>query len=72
MTFSIDLNGKKGIVFGVANHRSIAWAISKVLADAGAELCFTYLNERLKQPVEKTVSEIISINFSKLSWLRGP
>tara|TARA_Y100000768_G_scaffold367181_1_gene330033 strand:- start:54 stop:833 length:780 start_codon:yes stop_codon:yes gene_type:complete len=58
MTFSIDLNGKKGIVFGVANHRSIAWAISKVLADAGAELCFTYLNERLKQPVEKTVSEI--------------
>ena len=58
MAFSIDLKGKKGVVFGVANHRSIAWGISKLLADAGAELCFTYLNERLKKPVEKTVSEI--------------
>ena len=48
MTFSIDLNGKKGIVFVVANNRSIAWSISKLLADAGAELCFTYLNESLR------------------------
>ena len=35
--YPIDLSGKKGIVFGVANDRSIAWAISKVLSDAGAE-----------------------------------
>ncbi len=54
----IDLNGKTGVVFGVANQRSIAWAISKALADAGAELAFTYLNERLRRPVEKTVSAL--------------
>ncbi|MBI4220535.1 MAG: enoyl-ACP reductase [Chloroflexi bacterium] len=53
---SIDLSGKKGVVFGVANQRSIAWAIAEALAGAGAELSFTYLNERLKESVEKTVS----------------
>lgn len=58
MPVSIDLTGKKGVVFGVANQRSIAWAISKQLATAGAELAFTYLNERLKGPVEKTISEL--------------
>lgn len=58
MPVSIDLTGKKGVIFGVANQRSIAWAISKQLAAAGAEMAFTYLNERLKGPVEKTVSEL--------------
>ncbi len=58
MPVSIDLTGKKGVVFGVANQRSIAWAISKQLAEAGAELAFTYLNDRLKGPVEKAVSEL--------------
>jgi enoyl-[acyl-carrier protein] reductase I len=54
----MDLQGKKGLVYGVANQRSIAWAISRALADAGAELAFTYQNERLKGPVEKTVSPL--------------
>lgn len=58
MSITIDLKGKKGIVFGVANQRSIAWAISKKLADAGAEIAFTYLNDRLKSPVEKTISSL--------------
>ena len=58
MPVSIDLTGKKGVVFGVANQRSIAWAIAQKLAAAGAELAFTYLNERLKEPVEKTVSAL--------------
>ena len=53
---AIDLTGKTGVVFGVANQRSIAWAIASALADAGADLVFTYLNERLRGPVEKTVS----------------
>ena len=53
---AIDLTGKTGVIFGVANQRSIAWAIAKALADAGADLAFTYLNERLRGPVEKTVS----------------
>lgn len=57
MAVSIDLTGKRGVIWGVANQRSIAWAISERLAEAGAELAFTYLNERLKEPVVKaTVS----------------
>ncbi|MEC9309715.1 MAG: enoyl-ACP reductase [Chloroflexota bacterium] len=51
--YPIDLSGKKGIVFGVANDRSIAWAISKLLAESGARLAFTYQNERLKGRVDK-------------------
>lgn len=40
------MKGKKGLVLGVANENSIAWAISKRLADEGAELAFTYQNEK--------------------------
>ena len=45
------LKGKKGIVFGVANKRSIAWAIAQALASHGSELAFTYQGERLKESV---------------------
>ena len=38
MAVSIDLKGKRGVIWGVANQRSIAWAISERLAEAGAEL----------------------------------
>ena len=55
MAVEIDLRGKRGVVFGVANHRSIAYAISEKLAAAGADLAFTYLNDRLKSPVAKAV-----------------
>jgi enoyl-[acyl-carrier protein] reductase I len=48
-----DRQGKNGIVFGVANHRSIAWAIAQTLHDAGATLAITYQNERLKERVVK-------------------
>ena len=58
MTVQIDLTGKRGVVFGVANQRSIAWAISQRLIEAGAELAFTYQNERLLGPVQKTVSDL--------------
>ncbi len=58
MPVSIDLTGKKGVVFGVANQRSIAWVISQRLAEAGAELAFAYQNERLRGPVEKLVSQL--------------
>ena len=36
------MKGKKGLVMGVANERSIAWGISQKLSEAGAELAFTY------------------------------
>ena len=47
------LEGKTGIVFGVANKRSIAWAIAQAWARGGAKLAFTYQGERLKDNVEE-------------------
>ena len=47
------LDGKVGIVFGVANKRSIAWAIAQAWAKEGAKLAFTYQGERLKDNVEE-------------------
>jgi len=46
------LDGKTGVVFGVANKRSIAWAIAQAWAREGAKLAFTYQGERLKENVE--------------------
>lgn len=51
-----QLDGKTGIVFGVANKRSIAWAIAQVLAREGMRLAFTYQGERLKESVEALTS----------------
>lgn len=45
------LEGKKGVIFGVANERSIAWAISRILHEEGAELAFTYAGEILEKRV---------------------
>src|SRR6476619_673777 len=50
---TMSLSGKLGIVFGVANKRSIAWAIAQAWAKAGAKLAFTYQGERLKENVEE-------------------
>src|SRR2546426_2242881 len=47
------LAGKVGVVFGVANKRSIAWAIAQAWHRAGATLAFTYQGERLKENVEE-------------------
>jgi enoyl-[acyl-carrier protein] reductase I len=47
------LEGKTGVIFGVANKRSIAWAIAQALHEAGARLAFTYQGERLKENVEE-------------------
>ena len=49
------LAGKIGVVFGVANKRSIAWAIAQAWQKAGATLAFTYQGERLKENVEELV-----------------
>ena len=51
------LAGKVGVVFGVANKRSIAWAIAKAWSAAGARLFFNYQGERLKENVEELVGE---------------
>ena len=52
------LAGKKGIVFGVANKRSIAWAIAQALAAAGMRLAFTYQGDRLREGVEELVATL--------------
>jgi enoyl-[acyl-carrier protein] reductase I len=46
MSTSLSLEGKRGIVLGIANRHSIAYGIAKVLIEQGAELCITYLNEK--------------------------
>jgi enoyl-[acyl-carrier protein] reductase I len=51
------LAGKIGLIFGVANKRSIAWAIAKAWATAGARLIFNYQGERLKENVEELTAE---------------
>jgi enoyl-[acyl-carrier protein] reductase I len=56
MTGTYD--GKRGLVLGVANRRSIAWGIAKRLADAGAELAFTYQGSRIEQSVRDLADTI--------------
>jgi len=55
---TIDLAGKTGLVFGVANQKSLAWAIARRLHEAGADLAFAYQGERLKERVEGLAKEL--------------
>ncbi len=57
------MKGKKGLIMGVANERSIAWGISKKLAKNGAELAFTYLGDALKKRVVP-LAESLNSNFT--------
>lgn len=52
------LDGKKGIVFGVANKRSIAWGIAQAWAEAGAKLVFTYQGERIRESVQELADSL--------------
>ena len=54
------MNGKKGLIMGVANERSIAWGIAKTLANNGAELAFSYQNEGFKKRLLPLMSSINS------------
>ena len=55
--FTLDLSSKKGLVIGVANQRSIAWAIADALNQAGARLAFSYQGERLQPVLEKLTQD---------------
>jgi enoyl-[acyl-carrier protein] reductase I len=57
------LAGKTGVIFGVANRRSIAWAIAQAWHEAGAKLLFNYQGERLKDNVEELVGTFGSDTF---------
>jgi enoyl-[acyl-carrier protein] reductase I len=52
------LQGRTAVVFGVANKRSIAWAIAQQMQQAGAQLAITYQNERLKQEADDLIAEL--------------
>jgi enoyl-[acyl-carrier protein] reductase I len=52
------LNGKTGMIFGIANKRSIAWAITRTVAAAGARLALTYQNERLAENVRELAAQL--------------
>jgi enoyl-[acyl-carrier protein] reductase I len=52
--------GKRGLVLGVANKRSIAWAIARRLAAAGAELAFTFQGERIEKSVRELAESVSS------------
>ena len=60
-----QLSGKKGLVMGVANNRSIAWGIAKALYEAGAELAFTYQGEgfgKRLEPLAESVSSTCTLD----------
>ncbi len=52
------LEGKRGLIVGVANQNSIAWACASLLAEAGMELAFTYQGELMRDRVEKTTASL--------------
>jgi enoyl-[acyl-carrier protein] reductase I len=56
----MDLTGKHGLIVGVANKRSIAWAIAQAAAAAGARLALTYQGERLEENVRELAASLTS------------
>ena len=55
-----DLQGKTGLIVGVANKRSIAWAIAQAAAEAGARLAITYQGERLEENVRELAATLVN------------
>jgi len=55
-----DLTGKRGLIMGVANDRSIAWGIASAMAEAGADLAFTYQGEAFGKRVEPLAASVDS------------
>ena len=60
------MQGKKGLIVGVANQKSIAYGIAKACRDMGAELAFTYLNDALLKRVEPIAKELGSDKIYEL------
>jgi enoyl-[acyl-carrier protein] reductase I len=70
------MNGKRGLIMGLANDKSIAWGIAKACADAGAELAFSYQGEQFKKRVEPLAArigatEVIECDASDAASLDG-
>jgi len=52
MESTINLKGKRGIILGIANEKSIAWGIAKKINEFGADLAFSYVNESIKKRLD--------------------
>ncbi|WP_299558172.1 enoyl-ACP reductase FabI [uncultured Sulfitobacter sp.] len=52
------MSGKRGLIMGLANDKSIAWGVAKQLADAGADLAFSYQGEALKKRVDPLAAQL--------------
>ncbi len=63
MSIPFSLEGKRGIVLGIANRHSIAYGCAEVLSEQGAELCITYLNEKSKPFVSPLAEQLNSRLF---------
>ncbi len=55
---TISMQGKRGLIMGVANERSIAWGIAKAMSEAGAELAFTYQGEAFGKRLEPLAASV--------------
>lgn len=69
-SFAGVLKGKRGLIVGVANQNSIAWACARALHAAGMELAFTYQGEAMRDRVMKTTAEIGSVRLHDLDVQR--
>jgi len=52
------MSGKRGLIMGLANDKSIAWGIAKACGDAGAEMCFSYQGDALRKRVEPLAAQV--------------
>lgn len=59
----LDLTGKRALVMGVTNKRSLGWSIAEKLRDAGAEMAFSYQGERLKGELEKLTADMENVRL---------
>ena len=65
------LDGKKGLIVGIANDRSIAWGCASAFRAFGAELAVTYLNDKAKPHVEPLAREVEASIFMPIDISRG-
>ena len=61
--YEIDLKGRNGVVYGVANEHSIAWPIARILHDAGAGLALAYQNSRLGERVARLTASMENVHL---------
>ncbi|MEM8960709.1 MAG: enoyl-ACP reductase [Acidobacteriota bacterium] len=66
----IDLSGKRALIMGVTNARSLGWAIAEQLHVAGAELAFSYQGERLRGELEKLTKDIPNVRLYQVDVTR--